>query len=97
MKPITSVGLNESAPIEFLWQFTTTSPDGKHRYVNCSEVRDTNYGFLQLVPVKESKLHGMTLLVPVSYVAWMLKAEETSPFGFLQEAATTAAQSDPAG
>lgn len=99
MKSTTSVVFHETAPLGTLKELLniSESPEGLVRYLNCSEVRDTNFGFLQLVPAKGSKLHGLTVSVPVAYVALMLQAENASPIGFLQATSSALTRSDPAG
>lgn len=51
--------------------------------MNCSEVQETSYGFLRLVPKAGEKHSGMALYVPPSAVAWMAQAERVQVVGFV--------------
>lgn len=87
MKPHIAIAFFPNVPVETLIKHNGSviqTPDGPVRAMSCTEVRETSYGFLELVPVQEE---GMPLplrwYVPVGYVMWMAQAEKFSPLGFL--------------
>lgn len=99
MKPVFGVTFRPDCPIDaaFFEPITIQTPGGPCQSIRCSEVRETSFGFLQLVPVPGSKSHTLTLFVPPSYVLYMLRAEDDSSIGFLPAASKATAQSDQAG
>lgn len=99
MKPVFAVTFRPDCPIELsLFEpLMIQTPAGQCPSILCSEVRETAYGFLQLVPVAEGKTRAMTLFVPPSYVLCMLRAEDEASIGFLPAASKATAQSGPAG
>lgn len=99
MKPVFGVTFRPDAPLDLsaFAAVTVDSPLGPCQSIRCSEVRDTSFGFLQLVVLAGEKIHGLTLYVPPSYVLYMLRADSDEPFGFLSAVAATKPRSDPVG
>ena len=86
MKPVFGVIFRPDTPIN-LTLFGATPfllPDGTETLaMNCTEVRETNYGFLQLVPKSEDGKPRPTIYVSPLYILWMLRADDSTTLGFL--------------
>lgn len=97
MKPITAVAFAPGVPFEpFLRIYGTLKRNPDTWVLNCTDVLDSNYGFLQLVPKPlEGESRSLTLFVPASRVLWMLKADSENQLGFLAGLQQEAPQSDP--
>lgn len=99
MKPVFGVIFRPDAPINLITfdPITVSTPLGPCQSIRCSEVLETSFGFLQLLPMRGAKNHALTLFVPPDFVLYMLRADTDEPFGFLPKAATEISQSDRAG
>lgn len=51
--------------------------------MNCTEVRSTDFGMLQLVPKAEAGVSYPTLFVPPDYILYMIRADDAKTIGFL--------------
>lgn len=99
MKPVFGVTFRPDTPID-LQAFdpvTVDSPLGLCQSIRCSEVRETSFGFLQLLPLAGAKNHALTLFVPPEFVLYMLRADKDEMFGFLPATAAAAAPPGQAG
>ena len=93
MKPVISVAFAPDAPVEsFLSVYgeCIELTQGPTWIVNCSEVRETTWGFLQLVPkeangrLPEGAAESpVSIYVPPHYILWMAQAEQERQLGFL--------------
>jgi len=84
MKPVYAVTFVPDVPID-LQAFAPTyvdTPNGQAASIRCSEVRSTDFGFLQLLPLVGDEPHALTIFVPTGFVLYMLRAEDGAKFGF---------------
>lgn len=85
MKPVYGVAFVAGIPIELslFGAKTVDLESGPVEMINCLEVRETSFGFLQLVPKPDGDVPIPTLYVPPHYVAWMIRADDKATMGFL--------------
>lgn len=85
-KPVTSVVFAQNAPVR-LDSFHVKDMDlgdgTRVQYLNCTEVRDTAYGFLELVPQMLEGEPALVISVPPGYILWMVKSENPAKLGFV--------------
>jgi hypothetical protein len=86
MKPLFGVIFSPDAPIDLTifggepFEFSSI----KTMALTCTEVHETSYGFLHLVPRKtDVQQKPLTLFVPPSYILWMAQADSSGQLGFL--------------
>jgi len=85
MKPCFAVVFSPDAPIipALAYPKVINTPHGRLIAINCTNVLETTYGFLQLIQKKEGEIQPLALMVPPSYILWMAQAEHHSQLGFL--------------
>ena len=88
MKPIFGVVFIPDVPIDLATfnPIIIDTPAGRCATLRCTEVRETSFGLLQLVPAVEAGNPALALYVPAGYILYMLRADEAAGIGFLPAA-----------
>lgn len=85
-KPVISVAFHPKADIGHIGQYVKHT-DVEHgavvRYLNCTDVALSPFGFLRLVPAPVNDWPVVAVYVPPQVVLWMLEAEKPAQMGFL--------------
>lgn len=85
-KPVISVAFHANADLGHFNQWvkrTSIEHGAEVRYLNCTDVSISPFGFLRLVPVPVNDWAVVALYIPPNAVLWMLEAEKPAQMGFL--------------
>ena len=89
MKPMYGVIFSPNVPLDLTlfggqrFEFGQGDALIKTMVLTCSEVNETSFGLLHLVPKELEGQDNMTLFVPPAYILWMVRADKESKLGFL--------------